>query len=116
MAKEELVVIKESNITNNCPECFNQDLTLTFYQKHTYGSLFHKTTDEVSHKLVCNTCHCHIYPVSWTEDIERLFNYYKKMAIPAPKTSTPTTLFYVLMLLGIALIAGIIYILMSGII
>ena len=38
MAKEKFEVIKEAQLTNNCPECFNQDLNLTFYQKHTYGS------------------------------------------------------------------------------
>ena len=34
MAKEKFEVIKEAQLTNNCPECFNQDLSLTFYQKH----------------------------------------------------------------------------------
>jgi len=26
MAKEKLVIIKEANLNNNCPECFNQEL------------------------------------------------------------------------------------------
>ena len=33
MAKQKMVVIKEADITNNCPECFNQELKLSFYQK-----------------------------------------------------------------------------------
>ena len=114
MAVEKQVVIKEAALNNNCPECFNQDLKLTFFQKHTYGSLFHKTTGELSHKLFCNTCHSTIYPVSWTEDIERMFTYYQKTVIPAQKSSKPTLLFYVLMLVALALVAGGIYLFISG--
>jgi hypothetical protein len=110
MAKEKLVVIKEANLKNNCPECFNQDLKLSFYQKHTYGSLFHKTTNEVSNKMVCEKCKSTIYPVSWTEDIERMFDYYQKTVVPEKKSSKPTLLFFVLMLLLVALVGGAVYI------
>lgn len=110
MAKEKLVVIKETDLNNNCPECFNQDLKLTFYQKHTYGRFFHKTTAEVTNKLVCNKCKSNIYPVSWTEDIERMFDYYQKTVTPEAKSSKPTTFFYVVILLLIALVAGGIYV------
>ncbi len=114
MAVEKQVVIKEAVLNNNCPECFNQNLKLTFFQKHTYGSFFHKTTGDLSHKLVCNTCHSTIYPVSWTEDIERMFTYYQKTAVPAQKSSKPTLLFYILMLVALALVAGSIYLFISG--
>ncbi|SRR6056297_1296589 len=114
MAKVKLVVIKEADLTNNCPECFNQDLTLTFFQKHTYGRFFHKTTSEVSNKLVCNKCKSKIYPVSWTEDIERMFNYYQKTVVPEPKSSKATVFFYILLLVFIVLVAGTIYIYLTG--
>ena len=114
MAKEKFEVIKEAQLTNNCPECFNQDLNLTFYQKHTYGSFFHKITGDLSNKLVCNTCHSTIYPVSWTDDIERMFAYYEKTAIPSKKSSKPTLLFYSLMLVMIALVAGAVYLFITG--
>lgn len=114
MAVEKQVVIKEAVLNNNCPECFNQNLKLTFFQKHTYGSFFHKTTGDLSHKLVCNTCHSTIYPVSWTEDIERMFTYYQKTAVPAQKSSTPTLLFYIVILVALALMAGGIYLFISG--
>lgn len=114
MAKEKLKVIKEADLTNNCPECFNQDLTLTFFQKHTYGRFFHKTTSEVSNELVCNKCKSNIYPVSWTEDIERIFSYYQKTVIPEPKSSKATVFFYILLLVLIALVAGAIYIFLAG--
>jgi len=114
MAKEKLVAIKEANLNNNCPECFNQDLKLTFFQKHTYGRFFHKTTAEISNNLECNTCKSKIYPVSWTEDIERMFNYYQKTAVAEEKSSKPTVFFYVIMLLLIALFAATIYIFLAG--
>ncbi len=114
MAVEKQVVIKEAVLNNNCPECFNQNLKLTFFQKHTYGSFFHKTTGDLSHKLVCNTCHSTIYPVSWTEDIERMFTYYQKTAVPAQKSSKPTLLFYIVMLVALGLVAGGIYLFISG--
>lgn len=114
MAVEKQVVIKEAMLNNNCPECFNQNLKLTFFQKHTYGSFFHKTTGDLSHKLVCNTCHSTIYPVSWTEDIERMFTYYQKTAVPAQKSSKPTLLFYIVMLVALGLVAGGIYLFISG--
>ena len=31
MSKVKEVVLKEAEITNNCPECFNQNMKLTFY-------------------------------------------------------------------------------------
>lgn len=114
MAKEKLVTIKEASLSNNCPECFNQDLNLTFFQKHTYGRFFHKTTSEVTNKLVCNKCKSSIYPVSWTEDIERMFNYYQKTVVPEPKSSKPTLFFYVLILLLVALVAGAVYLYLAG--
>lgn len=115
MAEIKLVVIKEANVTNNCPECFNQNLKLSFYQKHSYGKFVHKTTNEVSHKLTCNTCKSNIYPSNWTDDIERIFEYYQKMAIPEKKSVKYTPLFYILLCSLVALIGTGIYVLITGV-
>lgn len=114
MAAEKLVVIKETELNNNCPECFNQNLKLTFYQKHVYGKLFHRTTSEVTNKILCNTCNSDIYPAKWTDDIERMFNYYQKMAVPEKSSLKFTTFFYILILVVIALIAVSGYLYMEG--
>ena len=114
MAQIKLEVIKEADLTNNCPECFNQDIKLSFYQKHTYSRLFHKTTGEVSHQIKCNKCNSIIYPVKWTQDIERIFDYYQKMVVPQKKSIRFTTLFFVLMLILIALIGGAVYAYLEG--
>jgi len=114
MAKEKLIVIKEADLTNNCPECFNQDLKLSFYQKHTYGRFFHKTTNEVSNQLVCRKCSSMIYPVAWTDDIERMFTYYQKTVVPEKKSSKPTFLFYILTVIFLIIVAVAVYFLLGG--
>lgn len=114
MAKEKLITIKQANLTNNCPECFNQDLKLSFFQKHRYGKLSHRTTNEVTHQLVCNTCSSTIYPVKWTEDIERTFKYYQKMVVPERTSLRFTTLFWILMLLLIVVVGAVVYIFIAG--
>lgn len=116
MATEKLVVIKEMELSNNCPECFNQDLKLTFYQKHRYGKLFHKTTSQITHQIQCNKCSSDIYPVKWTDDIERMFNYYQKLVTPEKYSLKFTTLFYVLILVLLALIGAAFYLFLEGII
>ncbi len=116
MAKEELKIIKEAELTNNCPECFNQELRLTFYQKHKYNRLYHKTSGEVTHEIKCKTCNSVIYPVSWTEDIERVFDFYRKTVTPDRATIKFTMLFYTLILILIVLVSGVIYLYLQKII
>lgn len=116
MAQEKLEVIQDSEIKNNCPKCFNQDMKLTFYQKHRYSKLFHKVTDEVTHQVQCKKCEEFIYPVDWTPDIERIFDYKKKMVTPKKASIKYTGLFYGLILFLIAIIAAGVYVFTQGII
>jgi len=115
MATEKLVVIKEADLSNNCPECFNQNLKLTFYQKHVYGKLFHRTTNQVTNQIVCGKCGSDIYPAKWTDDIERIFNYYQKMVVPEKSSLKFKTLFYILLLVLVALIGTAVYLYLEGI-
>lgn len=80
---ERFITIKEVALKNNCPECYSKDgLHLTFKQKF-IESNFHKSiTKETKHILNCKTCHTTIYPVSWTEDIERVVNYHQRAFVP----------------------------------
>jgi len=114
MATEKLVVIKEMELSNNCPECFNQDLKLTFYQKHRYGKLFHRVTSIVTNQIICQKCGSDIYPAKWTDDIERIFDYYKKMAVPEKSSLKFTGLFYGLMAIIVVLIGVGIYLYTEG--
>ena len=112
MAREELKVIKEAEIKNNCPECFNQELKLSFFQKHLYGRLYHRTTPQIQHQIECNKCHSVIYPVNWTDDIERSFDYYQKTVTPENAGTSFTPLFYGL-IFGIIGMAILVYYLIS---
>ncbi len=116
MAKEKLEVIKEAALQNNCPECFNKELTLSFYQKHRYGRFFHKTTGEITHQIKCGKCGSSIYPAKWTDDLERIFDYYQKMITPEKTSIKFTGLFYVLLLLFLALVAAGAYAYLAGLI
>tara|TARA_R110002049_G_scaffold37208_1_gene117515 strand:+ start:75620 stop:75961 length:342 start_codon:yes stop_codon:yes gene_type:complete len=81
--KEEHITIKEVNLNNNCPECFSKDgLQLTFMQKFIDTTFYKSITNEVSQKMICNTCKSIIYPERWTDDIERVFEYHQKSFEP----------------------------------
>lgn len=116
MAEEKLLVLKQADIKNNCPECFHNELELTFYQKQKFGRFFHKTTGEVSNEIKCKKCHSNIYPVKWTDDIERSFNYYQKLAEPNRTKLTFTSSFFILILLLIAIIGALAYLFVEKII
>lgn len=114
MAKQRQIAIKEAEISNNCPECFNQELKLTFYQKHTYNAFYHRTTDVVTHEIKCKKCHSLIYPVNWTDDIERVYDYYNKLVVPDKPSVRFTTLFFILLILILGLVAAGVYLKMEG--
>lgn len=85
--KEEHITIKEVPLNNNCPECYSKDgLQLTFMQKFIETPFYKSITNEVSQKMICNTCNSIIYPERWTDDIERVFEYQQRAFVPK-KTS-----------------------------
>jgi len=106
MATSKLHVIKAADLSNNCPECFNQELQLSFYQKHLKNRFFHRITKDVTYQLKCKKCESTLYPVKWTADIERVFEYYQKMAVPKKATIRFSALFYVLLLVLLLAVGG----------
>jgi len=109
MGKSERHILSQNPVTNNCPECFNQDLTLSFYQKHLTGRLFDRITPEVIQELKCNTCGSVLYPIRWTPDIERSVEYYYKALKPEKAKIRFRPLFYILIFLGILLVGVLVY-------
>ena len=114
MAKEKQLVIQEADITNNCPECFNQELKITFYQKHTFNALYHRPTGVVTHEIKCKKCNSIIYPVNWTPDIERVFDYYNKLVKPDRPAVRFTMMFFVILVLMLCLVAAGVYFYLEG--
>lgn len=116
MAKEEQVVLKRTTITNNCTECFSQDLELTFFQKSMLSPFYRRITDVVTHRLQCKKCDSVLHPVNWTDDIERVLEYYKKQISPKPRSIRFTLLFFAIILGLIAIVATLAYLYYEGII
>lgn len=80
---EKLVTIKEVVLKNNCPECYSKEgLRLSFKQKIIDTKFYKSITSQISHEIDCKKCHTVIYPVKWTDDIERVFEYQKKAFVP----------------------------------
>ncbi|WP_299553450.1 hypothetical protein [Seonamhaeicola sp.] len=80
---ESFINLKEVVLKNNCPECFNNEgLRLTFQQKIVETKFYRSVTSDVSHILECKVCNSIIYPVQWTDAIERVFEYQQKAIQP----------------------------------
>ncbi len=80
---KKFLTIKEVDLNNNCPECFNKEgLQLTFKQQFKETSLYKSLTQEIVHEITCKTCETSIYPIRWTDDIERVFDYHLKAFQP----------------------------------
>ena len=72
---------------------------------------FKKPATKIDNRLYCHTCKNDIYPVSWTEDIERVFDYNKKIAETNKQYLKVKPLFYILVIVAIVLVAAIVYLL-----
>jgi hypothetical protein len=85
--EDKYIIIKEVALNNNCPECYSTDgLWLTFKQKFVETKFYKSITSEIKHDIECKTCNSIIYPVQWTDEIERVFEYQKK-AFTSKKSS-----------------------------
>jgi hypothetical protein len=65
--------------------------------------------------LFCHTCEHTIYPVNWTEDIERVFDYNKKLAETNKMYLKVKPLFYIVIVLAIVMVAAVVYFLIPTI-
>lgn len=102
--------LREVELNNNCPECYSQDgLQLTFKQRFIENSFYKAISKETSHSLFCNTCKTMIFPVRWTDDIERVFDYQQRATPPKPASLKLKTLSWILIavLVGIAITSAV---------
>ncbi|WP_340067139.1 hypothetical protein [Ascidiimonas aurantiaca] len=107
-AKEKALLLKENQLSNNCPVCFsNSDLILYFHQKVVRNRFFTKVTGKITPTLRCKKCDSTIYPVNWTDDIERVFDYYNKTVV-ARKTSFRLSVLSLILLLIVITAAALI--------
>lgn len=102
--------LHDARINNNCPICFGTDgLEFSFTQEEEDTTFFHKPAKEIAHNLYCHKCKNQIYPVNWTEDIERVYDYNKKIAETNKQYLKVKPLFYILIISAIILVAVGIY-------
>lgn len=110
----ELKTIHTAILQCNCPECYsNSGLELSFKQEWKETFWLIKATDVVREELHCTHCEDTIFPVKWTQDIERLYDYNLKLATKETfmKLKSQT---YVIGLLAVAMVGIVIYFVMNG--
>ncbi|MFD2551212.1 hypothetical protein ACFSQP_05230 [Bizionia sediminis] len=99
------ITIKEVAINNNCPECYSANgLHFTFKQKFVETTFYKSLTTATAHELFCKTCNNIIYPVTWTDDIDRVFEYHQR----AFKPKKPSVKLKKIAWIAIGLLLGII--------
>jgi hypothetical protein len=85
--KKQYITLKTVKLNNNCPECYsNNGLKLSFEQEFVETNLYKSITNNTRHHLYCTTCNTAIYPVRWTDEIDRIVDYHKKTFEPKPKS------------------------------
>lgn len=108
--KKTSYILHTARSKNNCPTCFGTaGLEFTFTQEEKETPFFKKPSATIDSKLYCHTCKNHIYPVNWTEDIERVFEYNKKIAETNKHLLKVKPLFYILIIVAALLAAAIGY-------
>ena len=101
-----------AHLKNNCPTCFATDgLEITFTQNEKETPFFKKPATAIEHTLYCHTCKNSIYPINWTEDIERVFDYNKKIAETHKQYLKVKPLFYISVAAAIIVVAAVVYVL-----
>ena len=105
-------ILHHAKLKSNCPECYdNSGLELTFTQAEKENKLYRQALKEVTSVMHCTKCDTTIYPVSWDEDIERLFEYNRKLANPKPAGIKLKPLAYLIILIDVVVLAAVIYVL-----
>ncbi len=103
-------VLHTAKINNNCPECYSKEgLEFTFEQENYENQFYSKARKEVIETLYCHNCNQQVFPVNWTEDIERVHEYHSKLAQPKSSGLKLKPVAYAIILFDVVTIAIIIY-------
>lgn len=102
--------LHQAQVMNNCPECYNAEgLEFTFFQTIHENLFFSKPEHRLEETLHCHTCENTIYPVSWTDDIERVHTYHEKIALENKQHFSLKPAAYVFIALDVLLLCGILF-------
>jgi len=111
MRSSRFFTLKEARLSNNCPECYSNDsLELTFKQNLTESKFYKAITNETASELRCLNCEVQIFPIMWTDDIERVVDYHKRGLKTKPKSIKlkPIT-WAIIVLVVVVLVAAILF-------
>ncbi|MDN3722825.1 hypothetical protein QRD02_00400 [Aequorivita sp. SDUM287046] len=113
--KKKIHTLHTARLKNNCPTCFGTDgLEINFTQAEKETMFSTKPATDIEHTLYCHTCKNQIFPVNWTEDIERVFDYNKKIAETNKHYLKVKPLFYIVFIVAIVLVATTTYLLLPA--
>jgi len=102
--------LHQAQVINNCPECYNAEgLEFTFSQIVNENIFFSQPQPLLEETLLCKTCKNDIYPVSWTDDIERVHAYHEKIAMSKKQGFKLKTPAYVFIAVDVLLLCAILY-------
>ena len=100
--EEKFFTVKEVSLNNHCPECYSNDgLQLTFKQKFVENAFYRAISKDFKHTMVCQKCHTEIFPIRWTDDLERGFDYQQRAFVPKSATFKLKRLTWILLILAI---------------
>lgn len=109
MAITKFFTLKEARLNNNCPECYSTDgLLITFKQKFTENAFYKAITNDTAYDMFCYNCETSIFPIQWTEDIERVVDYQKRAVQPKSKSIKLKPLAWVVIILDLILVITIV--------
>ncbi|EPR73238.1 hypothetical protein ADIWIN_1669 [Winogradskyella psychrotolerans RS-3] len=109
MNSSRFFTLKEARIGNNCPECYSNDsLELTLKQKLIETKFYKAITDETVSQLSCLNCEVQIFPIRWTDDIERVVDYHNRGLKRKPKSTKLKPIAWALISLSVLVLIAII--------
>lgn len=92
-------------LNNNCPECYSTEgLQLTFKQRFIENRFYKSITSDTISALKCSVCKTDIFPVRWTDEIEKVVDYHNKAFTPKPSSFKLKKLAWVIMIIFDSLI------------
>ncbi len=107
-------ILHTAQLKNNCPTCYGNDgMEFTFTQSEKENAFFKKPSSKIEETLYCHNCKTTIYPVNWTEDIELVYEYNKKLVETYRHHLKIKPLLYVVIIIAILVVATAAYFLLN---
>ncbi len=114
MGSSKYFTLKEAKLNNNCPECYSTDgLQITFKQKFTENTFYKAITNDTLYDIHCYNCDTPIYPIQWTDDIDRVVDYQKRAIQPKSKSIKLKPLAWIIILLDLIIVVFILLVAMG---